>query len=217
MGIKKIKYLRDPKNHNKGTVAGNELLEKSIELNGLGRSILVSNDGVIIAGNKTQQKAEELGIEKVIEVETDGTTLVVVKRTDIKSGTKEFYDMAVADNLVGEANFSVDIEVLEQIVLDYQIEDWGQVIEDKINKAADKEVIPVKQSAQLAPPMEYVLIMAEPNSQEWEEMKEFLKLGLVRRGGYKEGSSFDAVGIERVIGFRELQKRIKKNADSDTK
>jgi hypothetical protein len=60
---------------------------------------------------------------------------------------------------------------------------------------------------QLIPPKEYILIMAEPNSNDWEELKEVLKLKMVRRGGYKEGSSFDAVSLERVLTWEDLKKR----------
>jgi hypothetical protein len=49
--------------------------------------------------------------------------------------------------------------------------------------------------------------MAEPNSNDWEELKEVLKLKMVRRGGYKEGSSFDAVSLERVLTWEDLKKR----------
>jgi hypothetical protein len=57
--------------------------------------------------------------------------------------------------------------------------------------------------------------MAEPNSNEWEELKQMLKLKMVRRGGYKEGSAFDAVSLERVLNWDELKIRL--NVNSNTK
>ena len=57
--------------------------------------------------------------------------------------------------------------------------------------------------------------MAEPNSVDWEEIKQTLKLKMVRRGGYKKGSAFDSVGLERVLNWGDFKKRI--NANSDTK
>jgi len=65
----------------------------------------------------------------------------------------------------------------------------------------------LEQSVQLEPPKEYILIMAEPNSVEWEELKETLKLKMVRRGGYKKGSAFDSLSIERVIWWGDFKKR----------
>lgn len=98
------------------------------------------------------------------------------------------------------------------------LSDWGlnvPVIDDKVNQMQDGEIIEIPQSVQLEPPKEYILIMAEPNSIEWEDLKETLKLKMVRRGGYKEGSAFDAVALERVMEWSELKNRL--NADSSSK
>ncbi len=51
---------------------------------GLGRSILVSADNEIIAGNGVTETAVERGIENTIVVETTGNELVVVKRNGYK-------------------------------------------------------------------------------------------------------------------------------------
>ena len=63
--------------------------------------------------------------------------------------------------------------------------------------------------------MEYILIMAEPNSVDWEDLKEKLKLKMVRRGGYKKGSAFDSVSLERVLFWNDLKERL--YADSGSK
>ena len=75
-------YTLDPRNANRGTERGIYMLDRSIEEVGLARSIVAAADGTIPAGNKTLQAAADAGIEDVIEVETDGRALVVVKRTD---------------------------------------------------------------------------------------------------------------------------------------
>jgi lysozyme family protein len=75
-------YKPDPHNANRGTERGVYMLDRSIEEVGLARSIVAAADGTIPAGNKTLQAAADAGIEDVIEVETDGRALVVVKRTD---------------------------------------------------------------------------------------------------------------------------------------
>lgn len=118
-------YILDDRNVNKGSQIGDGLLDKSLQKNGLGRSILVSADNMVIAGNKTLQKAGEIGLDKVIEVETDGTELIVVKRTDINSKTKEFYDMAIADNQVQTHNYIEDAKVTQALTEEYQLEDWA--------------------------------------------------------------------------------------------
>lgn len=56
------------------------------------------------------------------------------------------------------------------------------------------------QALQLQPAREYVVIMcADDDGAEFERLRELLGLGLVRRGGYTKGSSFDVVGVERVV------------------
>ena len=110
-------YTPDTQNVNLGTPVGNQAHEASIQQNGLGRSILVSNDRVILAGNKTYEKAGEVGaVQHVVEVEVEGDTLVVVRRTDLESGTPEARRMALADNRVSEVNYSPDEALLAELL-----------------------------------------------------------------------------------------------------
>jgi hypothetical protein len=97
-----------------------------------------------------------------------------------------------------------------------KLEEWGLdvPVDEKLNKLDDGEILEFEQSVQLIPPKEYILIMAEPNSEDWEEIKQLLKLKMVRRGGYKEGSAFDAVSLERVLNWTDFKKRY---VNSDTK
>ena len=81
-------------------------------------------------------------------------------------------------------------------------------LNEKIDDMEDGEEIEVDQSVQIEPPQEYILIMANPNSEEWEDLKDKLKLKMVRRGGYKKGSVFDDVGIERVLTWEEIKNRL---------
>ena len=71
----------DRKNANKGTQRGRALIDKSLRELGAGRSILTDASGQVIAGNKTLEQANAMGL-LVRVVETDGSELVVVQRTD---------------------------------------------------------------------------------------------------------------------------------------
>ena len=73
-------YVPNPDNHNTGTERGGQMLENSLNRYGAGRSLLSDKEGVLIAGNQTLQAAIDAGITDVVEVESDGSTLVVVKR-----------------------------------------------------------------------------------------------------------------------------------------
>ena len=98
------------------------------------------------------------------------------------------------------------------------LEEWGLEIniDNVIDKLEEDDDIELPQSVQLEPPKEYILIMAEPNSVDWEELKETLKLKMVRNGGYKKGSAFESVSLERVLYWDEFKKRLK-DVNSSTK
>ncbi len=120
--------LPDQRNANKHSERGTQLLDRSLEQNGLGRSILISNDGEIIAGNGVVDRASKLGIQDVRIIETNGKEIIAVKRTDINSNTKEFFDMALADNIVAKNNIVLDASVVEAIAEEYDVKDWSDEV-----------------------------------------------------------------------------------------
>ena len=103
----------DPHNANKGTKRGLELLERSLERNGAGRSIVVDKNGVVIAGNKTLETAAEMGLDLRV-VQTDGRQLVVVQREDLDMAGEDprARELALADNRTSEVSLDWDAEVL---------------------------------------------------------------------------------------------------------
>lgn len=119
--------IQDDRNLNKGTERGQQLIEKSLRQFGAGRSILVDKNNRIIAGNKTHANAEAAGIDDAVIVETDGSKLVVLKRTDIDLDTKQGREMALADNATVKVDLEWDTEQLESIEEDFGINGdvWG--------------------------------------------------------------------------------------------
>jgi hypothetical protein len=101
----------DRRNANKGTVRGRALLEDSLRRHGAGRSILADKHGKIIAGNKTLEASADLGLPVRI-VESDGTELVVVQRTDLDLDTDAARSLAYLDNRVVELDLSWDVAEL---------------------------------------------------------------------------------------------------------
>lgn len=123
----------DNKNFNKGTQYGEHLMDESVRKFGLGRSILIDKNNRIIAGNKTAEKAGELGFEKVVIIETDGDTLVAVKRKDIDLDSPMGRELALADNATSKANLAWDEETILSTMVkfqDFNPEDWGVKIDD---------------------------------------------------------------------------------------
>lgn len=128
--IKKAKLkdlIQDDRNLNKGTERGQQLIEKSLRELGAGRSLLLDKNNRIIAGNKTHKNAEALGMEDVIIVETDGTKLVAVKRTDIDLDSQKGRKMAMADNVTTQVDLAWDTDELDAVAEDFDInpEEWG--------------------------------------------------------------------------------------------
>ena len=117
--------IPDNKNFNKGNEFGESLIEKSFSKFGAGRSILIDKNNRIIAGNKSTQKFAEGGGEKIVVIETDGNTLVAVKRTDIDLDTPEGRELALADNATAKANIVFDAELIEAEVGEAVCEEWG--------------------------------------------------------------------------------------------
>lgn len=134
--------ILDDKNFNKGTDYGNGLIEKSLSKFGAGRSILIDRNNRIIAGNKTIENAEAIGLEDIIIVETTGDKIVAVKRTDLDLDTPEARELALADNQTAMANIDWDFEVLTEEVSPETLEDWGIEVPDTAEAEEDNYQIP---------------------------------------------------------------------------
>ena len=121
----------DNKNFNKGTQFGDHLMDESLRRFGLGRSILIDKNNRIIAGNKTAEKAADIGFTDVVVVEVDGNQLVAVKRKDIDLDSAKGRELALADNATGKANLAWDEDLISDISAQFNFEpgDWGVEIE----------------------------------------------------------------------------------------
>lgn len=132
--------IPDDRNFNKGTEYGNTLLEKSFQKFGAGRSILLDKNNRIIAGNKAAGKYGELGGEKVIVVETEGDTLVAVKRTDVDLDSAAGRELALADNATQRADLSWEREAIEAAEREWGFvaEEWGVKDEEWMPEIPDE-------------------------------------------------------------------------------
>ena len=108
-----------------------------------------------------------------------------------------------------------DMDLLANYFDDEKLQEWGfsenelfhLSYDDEIDGLNEDDEIELPQSVQLEPPKEYVIILCEPNSVEWEQLKMKLKLGLVRKGGYKKDSAFDTISTERVLTYKDFIER----------
>lgn len=131
--IKELKF--DEHNFNRHNDEGMSLLEKSIKENGLGRSILLDKDNNIVGGNGVTEKAIRLGKTKVRLIETDGSELIAVKRTDLTLDSEKGRKMALADNSVAHANLEWNEEELQKAQDDWGLvpEEWGVEMPDDLD------------------------------------------------------------------------------------
>tara|TARA_X000001382_G_scaffold25325_1_gene15843 strand:+ start:98 stop:724 length:627 start_codon:yes stop_codon:yes gene_type:complete len=166
------------------------------------RPIVVDENNIILGGNMRYKASVEAGLKEVYAIQADNLS------------EKQKREFIIKDN-VGFGEW--DWDMLANNWDTDSLEDWGLDlnIDNAINELEEDDDIELPQSVQLEPPKEYILIMAEPNSVDWEELKETLKLRMVRRGGYKKGSGFDAVSLERVLYWDEFKKRLNVNSSTE--
>ena len=111
----KAKELKqDGNNYRKHSAENKRKIKKSIDEAGFGRSVVIDADGVLVCGNGVQSVID--GNTPVRVVETDGTELVVVKRTDLHEGDSKRKLLALADNATADG---VEWDA------DKLVEDWG--------------------------------------------------------------------------------------------
>lgn len=108
----------DPKNYRKHNDKNKDLINKSLSECGAGRSILIDSENNIIAGNGIYEQSQKLNIPVKI-IESDGTELVVVKRTDLKTNDEKRKRLAVMDNSTSDSS-EFDLELLQ---MDFEIPD----------------------------------------------------------------------------------------------
>ena len=117
----------DNKNFNKGTEYGDRLMDESLRKFGLARSIVIDKNNRIIAGNKTAEKAADIGFTDVLVVEVDGNQLVAVKRKDIDLDSAKGRELALADNATSKSNLAWDESLIEEVSQQWGFEpqEWG--------------------------------------------------------------------------------------------
>ena len=137
--LKISELVHDDKNFNKGSEFGQGLIEKSFQKFGAGRSILLDKNNKIIAGNKSTENYGAIGGEDVIVVESDGTKLIAVKRTDIDLDSPQGREMALADNATAKANIVWAEDVIASELGVEVAESWGIEMKEDIELEAQED------------------------------------------------------------------------------
>ena len=128
-----IKDLKsDHKNARKRTDRSASLIAESLKQYGAARSIVIDEDGRILAGNGTVEGAKKAGITNVRIIEAEGDELIAVKRTGLSEDEK--VGLALADNRSSDLS-DWDNEMLKQLSEEHDISPWFD--EDDLNDLLD--------------------------------------------------------------------------------
>lgn len=129
----------DNKNFNKGTEYGDRLMDESLRKFGLARSIVIDKNNRIIAGNKTAEKAADIGFTDVLVVEVDGNQLVAVKRKDIDLDSAKGRELALADNATSKANLAWDESLIEEVSQQWGFEPQEWCVDVSVQEEPEQE------------------------------------------------------------------------------
>lgn len=117
--IKDLKH--DHKNARKRTDRSAALIAESLKRFGAARSIVIDEDGRILAGNGTVEGARKAGIDKLRIIETEGDELIAVRRTGLSEDEK--VGLALADNRSSDLS-EWDNEMLRQLSEEHDLAPW---------------------------------------------------------------------------------------------
>ena len=90
----------DPKNARRHNPQNVGMIASALQEVGAARSIVVDEDGVILAGNATVEAAAQVGIERLRVIDADGDEIIAVRRTGLTPSQK--VRLALFDNRAAE-------------------------------------------------------------------------------------------------------------------
>ena len=168
----------DKRNYRKHSDKNKQMIRKSLQDCGAGRSVLVDANNELIAGNGVFEQAQKLGIPTRV-VETDGSELVVVKRTDLQSDDDRRKELALADNATSDnVEWAADLlqedfsdELLQAFNVDFlpnELDGKGEY-EDTMTDYETSQILDVED--------EYIIVKCKP--EEFDDMRKHFGLGFM--------------------------------------
>lgn len=134
-----VQITFDARNYRKHGKKNKDLIKKSLEELGAGRSVLIDKENSLIAGNGVFEQAQALGIP-VRVIETDGKELIAVKRTDLATADEKRKKLALADNAASDLS-EWDVPVLETDWAKDVLADWGVELPEAVNDEGLKKLL----------------------------------------------------------------------------
>lgn len=189
----------DKRNYRKHGDRNKKLIRKSLDELGAGRSIVIDAEGEIIGGNGV---FEAWGDRPIRVIESDGSELVVVKRTDLKTGDEKRKKLAIMDNSTSDTS-SFDLELLKT---DFDVPELAELgVEVKIKEDGSDEP-DIKFTEELLEEHNYVVLYFD-NSVDWLQAQSLLGLESVHALSSKPG--FEKKGVGRVLKGAQALEHLK--------
>ena len=173
------------------TAKQNEDLTKSLKKFDLAEIPAINTTGKILAGHQRLRIMKALG---------RGNEIIDVRVPDRELTGEEEREYLIRSNKnLGE----FDWDTLANEFDIGELEDWG-FEEDEFDGGGgfikgEGSPVDAEQATQLLPTREYIVVMCDADSWQFDKLIELLDLKNKRRGGYKKGSAFDNIATERVI------------------
>ena len=171
----------DKRNYRKHSDGNKRKIKKSLQECGAGRSVLVDADDTLIAGNGVFEQAQAMGIPTRV-IETDGTELVVVKRTDLRTDDDKRKLLAMADNATSDNVEWEDNLLTDDFGLDV-LEDWDIHIAETLSEDELNDLLVDAEGNPKDPKFTIVIPLAYED--ELEDIKEALRVTLEQWKGCK--------------------------------
>jgi len=193
----------DKRNYRKHSDKNKKLIRKSLQECGAARSIVVDSEGEIIGGNGVYGEAQRLNMPiKVIE--TDGSELVVVKRTDLKTDDEKRKKLAVLDNSTSDTS-EFDNTLLTTDFDFEQLVDLGVDIKEK------KETVEgdVPFTEELMEEHNYIVLYFD-NSVDWLQAQTLFGDFIKKKQALNSKDGYRKMGVGRVIRGADFLKEITK-------
>ncbi len=211
------KIKQDPRNVRIHDKRNQQAIFDSLKELGAGRSILIDNADSAVAGNGVLEQAEKLGIP-IRVVESDGSELIAVKRTDLSPDDPKRKALAIADNRTG------DLSVFDAPALAEQLAECGNLIlsagfnsaemeklslsvaEDLPESPVDPDAPEIPFAEELLEKHNYVVLFFD-NDVDWLQALSLFHIQTVRDSCARPG--YERRGIGRVIRGAEAINRIR--------
>lgn len=183
-------------------------IAQSLKELGAGRSILIDAENVVIGGNGVYQEAQELGLPVKV-IESDGSELIAIKRTDLKTNDAKRKALAIADNRTNDLSVFDDEKVAEMFAelegfagaagfSPEEIEALEKTVEEMENAEVpdDPEKGDIPFAEELLEAHNYVVLYFD-NNVDWLQAQTLFDLRTVKESGSKPG--YTRFGVGRVI------------------